>query len=384
MVETSPAAAWANEVMWYGCITQLDAALGELLTFLRADAARWRETFLLFASDNGPEARTSDPQLRSCFGSARPFRGMKESLYEGGIRVPCLLKWGGGGGGGATSVPVHAFDLLPTLSALIGVRLAAVSPADGGPSTHGVDLAPLAAGAPTLNRSWPLFWTRHHVPGRAAPVADHACSVLAPRPTYALRSGRWKVLGTTEPYSCAGNVRTPDNHVYVCLRDTLCSSRQVSMLEQIRRAPLAALELYDLDADPAEAHDLAAARPRVLRRLRAALADARAHAQGLGSDYDLDCILPLTSSLDGQLRPACLCPVERMRRTRHTFADSNEYRKILHAGSANERRVDPQNGTRASHHHHSCHRHSSLRRSLRTMRCCPHHPLGAAVPRSQR
>ena len=129
------------------------------------------------------------------------------------------------------------------------------------------------------------------------------------------------------------------------------------MLEQIRRAPLAALELYDLDADPAEAHDLAAARPRVLRRLRAALADARAHAQGLGSDYDLDCILPLTSSLDGQLRPACLCPVERMRRTRHTFADSNEYRKILHAGSANERRVDPQNGTRASHHHHSRHRH---------------------------
>jgi len=69
---------------YYGAITAMDEQIGRLRDELRSLGIE-NDTMLWFLSDNGPEI--GDP------GSAGPFRGGKNSLYEGGVRVPALLVW---------------------------------------------------------------------------------------------------------------------------------------------------------------------------------------------------------------------------------------------------------------------------------------------------
>jgi arylsulfatase A-like enzyme len=69
---------------YYGTITAMDEQIGRLRSELRSLGIE-NDTMLWFLSDNGPEI--GDP------GSAGPFRGGKNSLYEGGVRVPALLVW---------------------------------------------------------------------------------------------------------------------------------------------------------------------------------------------------------------------------------------------------------------------------------------------------
>lgn len=97
----------------YGdAIEELDDSTGQILEKLRALHLA-EKTLVIFTSDNGPERNTP--------GTAAPLTGTKHTVYEGGLRVPCLMWW-------PVSVPAnrvcHDFvctlDLLPTLSHLIG------------------------------------------------------------------------------------------------------------------------------------------------------------------------------------------------------------------------------------------------------------------------
>ncbi|MFM9118105.1 MAG: arylsulfatase, partial [Planctomycetota bacterium] len=96
-------------------ITRLDREIGKLLGLLDELKIADR-TLVVFTSDNGPlydELGGTDTEF---FGSAGGLRGRKGSLYEGGVRVPCVVRWPGRVAAGSTSDRVTGFeDWLPTL-----------------------------------------------------------------------------------------------------------------------------------------------------------------------------------------------------------------------------------------------------------------------------
>src|SRR5207248_2570346 len=118
--------------VYYTTVTDLDTQVGRLLKELNTLGLA-ENTLVLFSSDNGPE----DIQLRdaghSGVGSAGPFRGRKRSLYEGGIRVPGIIRWPGKVAEGKideTSV-VAGVDWLPSVCKLAGIEIPAGHKLDG-------------------------------------------------------------------------------------------------------------------------------------------------------------------------------------------------------------------------------------------------------------
>jgi len=129
-------------------VTQLDDAFGTLLSGL--DRLGLREnTLVVFTSDNGPEGDGAKGPGR---GLAGGLRGRKRSMYEGGHRVPGILRWPGRVGPGSTSdQPVVGSDFFVTMLAAAGVAPPA------GVKLDGANLLPLLAGG-TVDRGVPLYW----------------------------------------------------------------------------------------------------------------------------------------------------------------------------------------------------------------------------------
>jgi arylsulfatase A-like enzyme len=192
-----------------GVLTEMDRQVGRLLDALRE--RQGRPTVVLFLSDNGP-LPTFDRQRTA------GLRGSKLSLYEGGIRVPCIA-WGPGvvpAGTTNDATVLAAVDLFPTLCKLCGAELPA------GYKSDGEDLSAALVGK-TPTRTKTLYWEygRNDKSFAYPKGADRS-------PNLAVRDGKWKLLV---------------------------------------RADGTGVELYNLAADPDEAKDLAAAQPDVTRRL---------------------------------------------------------------------------------------------------------------------
>jgi len=129
-------------------IARLDRDMGRILDLL--DELKLSEnTLVVFTSDNGPiSAGGQDPKF---FNSAGPLRGLKFSLYEGGIRVPCLVRMPGKVAAGATSDRVCDFaDMLPTLAELIGA-----TPPKG---LDGVSVLPTWLGKPDAQQPRDVYY----------------------------------------------------------------------------------------------------------------------------------------------------------------------------------------------------------------------------------
>ncbi len=111
--QPTPRAAFA------GMVTRMDQGVGQVLDRLRARGID-RDTIVIFTSDNGPHREGgADPEF---FDSNGPLRGIKRDLYDGGIRVPMLVRWPAAVPAGRESDLVWAhWDLLPTLAALAGL-----------------------------------------------------------------------------------------------------------------------------------------------------------------------------------------------------------------------------------------------------------------------
>ena len=75
----------------------------------------------MFSSDNGPHKEGgSDPAFHDCNG---PLRGIKRDLYDGGIRVPLIVRWPGKVKAGQTSDHICAhWDILPTIAEIAGIE----------------------------------------------------------------------------------------------------------------------------------------------------------------------------------------------------------------------------------------------------------------------
>jgi arylsulfatase A-like enzyme len=139
----------------------MDAAIGRVLQLLDSTGLA-RNTLVLFTNDNGGE-RLSDGGV---------FRHHKASLWEGGIRVPAILRWPSKLPKGKTSgQAAMSMDLTATIAAACGVKAAAGEPFDG------IDLRPhLESGGREVERD--LFW-RINRPGQRV---------------RAVRSGKWKFV----------------------------------------------------------------------------------------------------------------------------------------------------------------------------------------------
>ena len=101
-------------------VSRLDRDVGRILDKLSALGLDGN-TIVFFTSDNGPSVEGgSDPEF---FDSNGPFRGVKRDLYEGGIRVPMIVRGPNAFSAARTSEQVWAmWDVLPTLAALCGAR----------------------------------------------------------------------------------------------------------------------------------------------------------------------------------------------------------------------------------------------------------------------
>ena len=214
-----------SRVAYYGNVTQMDDAVGRVLAELKRQNLA-DNTLVWFTSDNGP-ARTAWHNA----GSSGGFRSYKGNVYEGGIRVPGIVRWPARIKPGSVSgVPVSGVDVLPTLCELAGAPLPD-RPLDG------VSVTPVFNGrAP--QRAQPLYWQYLWVPNG---------------PQVALRDGPWKILARIEaPRPRGGNI-TAD------------------VIKAIRQAPLAGFELYQIENDPGEKNELGAREPERLVRMKAAL-----------------------------------------------------------------------------------------------------------------
>jgi arylsulfatase A-like enzyme len=195
---------WPEDAKIYAAmITRLDGYVGRLLEELDRQGLA-DDTLVFFTSDNGPVAGPRAEVLASTGG----LRGAKSTLYEGGIRVPMIVRWPGRIPAGRTSDEPWMFaDFLPTCAELAGV------PAPD--AVDGLSVLPVLTGATAGRAARTFYWE--------FPRA---------RLHQAVRHGRWKGIryGTDQP-----------------------------------------LELYDLETDRAETRDVARDHAGIVAELKALL-----------------------------------------------------------------------------------------------------------------
>ena len=196
-------------------ITRMDRDIGTIMKRL-ADLGIDGNTIVCFTSDNGPHREGGgDPDF---FDANGPLRGIKRDLYEGGIRVPFIVRWPGVVAPGTTSSHVSAFwDFMPTVAEIIGT--------DAPTARDGISYLPTLRGENAAQRKHEyLYWEFHEGKGSKQ----------------AVRSGHWKA---------------------------------------VRNLPSQPVELYDLDRDIGEVHDIASENPEIVARLTGYIDSARSESE---------------------------------------------------------------------------------------------------------
>ncbi|MCB1230616.1 MAG: arylsulfatase [Verrucomicrobiae bacterium] len=200
----------------YAMIEIMDEGIGELLAELDALGIA-DNTLVIFASDNGP-----DPLVEERFNL--DLRGTKYTVHEGGIRVPFMVRWPGKIEAGESDAPIHFADVLPTLIDLCDLPFPEnrkALPLDGVSFRSVLEGGKFFAPA---HRFWQ--WNRH------VPLYSHNA---------AMRDGRWKLV---RPFVTKNLPDGPSD-----------------------LPPM----LFDLEADPIEATDLATEQAERVKAMNAAL-----------------------------------------------------------------------------------------------------------------
>jgi arylsulfatase A-like enzyme len=165
--------------IFYATVTNLDIQVGRLMDALK-EMGLDEKTLVVFSSDNGPEDIHIINAGHSGIGSAGPFRGRKRSLYEGGVRVPFLVRWPGHVPAGRieNDAIIAGVDFLPTVCKLANAPLPADIVLDG------EDTSDILLGT-SRPRTKPLMWEwRFNIAGEPF----HKSPILA------IRDGNWKLL----------------------------------------------------------------------------------------------------------------------------------------------------------------------------------------------
>lgn len=198
-------------------VTLLDAQVGEIMQKLE-DLGIADNTIVIFTSDNGPHREAgADPVY---FDSNGPYKGFKRDLYEGGIHVPMIAKWPNKIKAGSSTNHISAFwDVMPTFADITGKEL--------DESIDGISFLPTLTEEGSQNQHEYLYWEFHEKGGRIA-----------------VRKGKWKAV-------------------------------KYHVLKQPNRR----IELYNLEEDPSEEKNLAAAHPELVEELTEIMQNARTHSE---------------------------------------------------------------------------------------------------------
>ncbi len=181
------------EKIFASTVTRMDRDIGRLLQRLDR-LGLTRDTIVFFTSDNGPHREGGhDPTF---FFSNGGLRGIKRDLYEGGIRVPMIVRWPGKVPAGRTSdVPWAFWDFLPTVAELVG--------ADVPPHVDGVSVLGALCGGQLPYRP-PLYWEFHEGGfSQAARKGDWKAvkrSPHAPVELYALNNDRGEAANIADQH----------------------------------------------------------------------------------------------------------------------------------------------------------------------------------------
>lgn len=197
-------------------IASMDESVGRILAKLK-ELALDEKTLVIFTSDNGGLAVIEGPNTPSTINA--PLREGKGFLYEGGVRVPFLMRWPGKIAPGVDDTPVWSCDVLPTLAEFAGQTPQA--------ELDGVSIASLLL-AQKAPASRPFYWHYPHYSNQGG------------KPGGAVRDGNWKLI---------------------------------EFYESGRR------ELFDVAKDRSESKNVAAANPEVVERLGKQLAAWRERLQ---------------------------------------------------------------------------------------------------------
>jgi arylsulfatase A len=228
LVKSYPQAKNEDQAQYFANVTNLDRAVGRLLAALD-ELGVADDTIVFFTSDNGPETLNRFPGARRSYGLVGPLRGRKLWLYEGGIRVPGILRWPGKAPPGRTChEPLWSLDLLPTLCRVAGAKV----PADR--AIDGADFRPALEGK-KIERRTPLFWHYYRALGE---------------PRVALREGEWVVLAHCEPVAVGAG-----------------AAFKAGDMELIKGARLTTFELYNLRDDLHQDRDVAQQEAERLRAM---------------------------------------------------------------------------------------------------------------------
>ena len=231
----------------YGDVMEeLDWSVGEIFATLKRLKLDER-TLVIFMSDNGPFLSYGEHA-----GSALPLREGKLTVFEGGVRVPCLVRWPGRVPAGRVSKePFMAIDWLPTLTELVGGRPSTLK--IDGRSAKGLLLGEAGAGSP-----------------------HEALFFYSGTALQAVRSGPWK-LHFAHPYITVagdpGRGGKPSNFGKIVPTSITQSGVEGIATRHGYRIEQLELTLFNLDDDPSETRNVAAAHPDVVRWLSTA-ADA--------------------------------------------------------------------------------------------------------------
>jgi arylsulfatase A-like enzyme len=189
-------------------IEEIDWSVGQIMQTLK-DLQLDDNTLIIFTSDNGAAS-----------GSAGSLRGKKGSVFEGGVREPCLMRWPGKIPAGTTCDQIAGnIDVLPTVCKLLGVQP---------PDDRVIDGREITS----------LMFDPKAGPVRDVHLHFNGNSKLA-----AIRQGEWKLL-LLPPAAKKGEVAAPN--------------------------------LFNLADDPGEQNDLAAKHPALVAKLRAEAAQREA------------------------------------------------------------------------------------------------------------
>ena len=234
-------------------VRELDWSVGQVVAAI-GEFELQRNTLVIFSSDNGPWFG----------GSTGGLRGMKGSNWEGGIRVPGIFWWPGRiPKGQVISNPCATIDIFPTVTKLAGIDAEHLK-------LDGHDILSILEGSSTPASRRIYAWNG---------------TTLA-----AIREGKWKLHVSAPRSRPRGredegwvDERGPDGFTLIAPPEQYAPWHYPSPPDKADTAPARAGTLFDLESDPGEQRDLAAAQPDIVRRLRRhadrAVADARRYLE---------------------------------------------------------------------------------------------------------